>query len=382
MRPIRYNNHVHVFTMRCAPGGFLRSYGVPGFVIKRLWPLLKNRTIARMLQEWIGSMDNRYDSLIRRYLEFARIGLHKNQLMLFEELIDQYSEDFAYVVLTLNMDHMGAGKPSLSYHEQLHHLKVIRKRHPDSFLPFYSIDPRAGSPEELLDNLRHYVEQEAYVGIKLYPSLGFWPFDRRLDPVWEYAVEHRLPLLTHADTGGINYVGEWKKEHLNPSGFEPEEWPSKFDRLEFPFEPGDRKLKDACDDFVHPFAYARLLERFPELKLCFAHAGGVPHVLEEAKSSSWFSMICYLMERFPNVHTDVSYTLHDSRVFKPLRKLIDGSLGDRVLFGTDYFMTTREKPESTLVREFRDSLRGNPRHWEKVSQDSVARWLSSSHYQF
>jgi predicted TIM-barrel fold metal-dependent hydrolase len=82
------------------------------------------------------------------------------------------------------------------------------------------------------------------------------------------------------------------------------------------------------------------------------------------------------------VHTDVSYTLHDHRFFTPLQKLINGPLGDRVLFGTDYFMTTREKPESTLVGEFRDSLKANPRHWKKISQDNVARWLSSKHYRF
>ena len=325
--PDRFNVHVHAFTMRCAPVDLLRSYRVPRFVMRHLWPLLSQPRVAALISGLIRHLPNRlsrlprhYNRLWRRYAEFLRIGLHKNQKELFEELLEQYPPNVGFVVLTLNMDHMAPSRPEISYREQLHALRGIRRRYPNRFLPFYCVDPRAGSPEAVLADLRQHVEQEGFVGIKLYPALGFWPFDPRMDPIWRYAADNGIPVMTHCNRGGINYVGPWTKEQLTPTGeWKPKNennaWPEAFKRAHIPFEPGSRKQHEACDDFVHPFSYIRVLERFNGLKLCFAHAGGAKEILWEdigkEKEASWFVHIRHLMQVFPSVHTDISYALHN-----------------------------------------------------------------------
>jgi predicted TIM-barrel fold metal-dependent hydrolase len=395
MMPDSFNVHVHCFTMRCAPVDLLRSYRVPRLVMRHVWPWLSRpwaaERISRMLRTltWLAPGKER---LWKRYAEFLRVGLHKNQQQLFEELLDQYAPNVGFVVLTLNMDHMAPGRPEISYREQLHFLQGIRQRYPNRFLPFYCVDPRAGSPEAVLTDLRRRVETEGYAGIKLYPALGFWPFDKRMDPIWAYAAENQLPVVTHCNRGGINYVGAWTKEQLTPTGeWEPQNaasWPADFARLAFPFKPENQKQHKACDDFGHPFAYVRVLERFPGLKLCFAHAGGAKEILwrdkEKSEKDSWFVQIRHLMRAFPNVYTDISYALHDKDVHPPLAELIaDAALGSRVLFGTDYFMTTREKPEPKLASEFRDYLGTQvPGAWDRISRDNPREWLHSKQHRF
>jgi len=108
---------------------------------------------------------------------------------------------------------------------------------------------------------------------------------------------------------------------------------------------------------------------FPNLKLCLAHMGGSNEVtratsddLEEIRKldpTSWFKHIEAMMKKYPNLYTDVSYTLSDfdssdSQVLKNVLAFMDTlddsgkRLGERVLFGTDFFMTEQEKREPEL----------------------------------
>ena len=70
--------------------------------------------------------------------------------------------------------------------------------HPDTLIGFLSVDPtQPGWEHEMRDG--H--EELGLRGIKLLPMYaGFRPDDERLDPLWQYAAKHRLPVLLHTGT--------------------------------------------------------------------------------------------------------------------------------------------------------------------------------------
>ncbi|HJN88832.1 MAG TPA: amidohydrolase family protein, partial [Verrucomicrobiota bacterium] len=63
---------------------------------------------------------------------------------------------------------------------------------------FLSVDPTQDNWQE---EMRHGHQQLGLRGIKLLPMYaGFMPDDPMLDPLWEYAAEHQLPVLLHTGT--------------------------------------------------------------------------------------------------------------------------------------------------------------------------------------
>jgi hypothetical protein len=82
-------------------------------------------------------------------------------------------------------------------------------------------------------------------------------------------------------------------------------------------------------------------------------------ILQPIDGGSWFDLIKGMMIQYPNLFTDISYILSD--LDKPeIRTRIlaffetvdnqNNPLGNRVLFGTDFFMTEQEKKEIELYK--------------------------------
>ena len=69
---------------------------------------------------------------------------------------------------------------------------------PERLIGFLSVDPTQPGWEE---ELREGHQQFGLRGVKLLPMYAdFYPQDERLDALWEYATEHRLPVLLHTGT--------------------------------------------------------------------------------------------------------------------------------------------------------------------------------------
>ena len=214
--------------------------------------------------------------------------------------------------------------------------------------------------------VKEYVEEHQFGGLKLYPSLGFFPGDPRLYPVYEYAIAKNLPIITHCSRGGLHFSG--KPQHaVNLQG---EELYGK-DNAEFAW------------NYTKPQAYKQLLSDFKTLKLCFAHFGGDQEWriylrdhqrgLPEAKQS-WGSQIMNLMYDFQNVWTDISYTAA-SRDLHPLIKVLinDSKIGDRILFGSDFFVVRAESSEREFSIRLRGAL-GEENYW-KIAMINPKRFL-------
>jgi hypothetical protein len=131
--------------------------------------------------------------LLNRYLSIVRFANYKEQFKVYSRLQLQYPPGSKLVVLPMDMEFMGAGKPARAYDQQMEMLASLKSNHSKEMLPFVFVDPRrttAGGKEffsyKVVDNkviledcfIKDYIETKDFSGFKIYPALGYFPFDR------------------------------------------------------------------------------------------------------------------------------------------------------------------------------------------------------------
>ena len=229
--------------------------------------------------------------LAARYLSIGRHAFHKKQARTFSMLKNQYPADTGFVVLPMDMEYMKAGKPKKKarYRQQMAELAAVRRAHPNNCYPFVFADPRRfvpateeinyqpgdkiyfdydiikeGSRNKIVLRdcfIKDLVETHHFSGFKIYPALGYYPFDEKLLPLWKYAADNGLPVLTHCIRGTIYYRG-WKK----PGWYEHpvfEEFSGRNANGDMQFRPlilPERKNMNFSVNFTHPMNYLCLLE--------------------------------------------------------------------------------------------------------------------------
>lgn len=292
---------------------------IVGFFVKSgrnlLWFILKKSlSILTMIP---GKMTQ---DLIERYMLIGRFAMYEGQHGIFNRLRDQYTKGSKFIVLPMDMEYMGAGEleADSSYPQQMKELAAIKNSNPDDFLPFVFVDPRRilADPDQLryqfdsdgkmtLDEcfIKKYIEVEKFSGFKIYPALGYYAFDEALLPLWKYAADNEIPIMTHCIKGTIFYRGKKQKD-----------WDAHPIFKEYVRLGGDQQLSelilaqrknlDFCLNFTHPLNYLVLLKEellriwvgqcsdnvksifgytnektklkrdLSHLKICFAHFGG------------------------------------------------------------------------------------------------------------
>jgi predicted TIM-barrel fold metal-dependent hydrolase len=194
---------------------------------------------------------------------------------------------------------------------------------PARLVGFLALDPtQAGWEEELVQG--H--QQLGLRGIKLMPMYaGFRPDEKRLDPLWEYATEHRLPVLLHTGTTFISQA------------------------------PLDCTLPRHLDEVAI---------RFPEVRIILAHLG---HPYEPECVAT--------IRKHPNLYADVS-ALHyrPFQLYHSLMLVQEYGVWDKILFGTDYPFTTVDASMAGL-RGLNQITTGTglPRLNEEAIEDMIYR---------
>ena len=160
---------------------------------------------------------------------------------------------------------------------------------PKRLIGFLSLDP---TQPGWVDELKDGHQRLGLSGIKLMPMYaGFRPDEARLDPLWQYATDHSLPVLLHT---GTTFVSQAPLECTLPRHIDP------------------------------------VATRFPEVRIIMAHLGH-PYEGEAIVTA----------RKHPHVYCDIS-ALHyrPFQLYHSLMLVQEYGVWDKVLFGTDYPFTT------------------------------------------
>lgn len=346
------NCHIHLFTDRHVPVNYphwsLRPVKrFPWLAVPIAWLLafLGLQTAAEKVTR------------LRRFQKETQSGTQREIL---DNVRRHYPSNTRFVVLPMDLSQIGHRPPPVSLREQHDDLARLAAdpQVGESIIPFAKIDPRA---DPQATELWRAVNDLKFRGIKLYPRLGYAPDHPVLmEHVYPQAARRGIPVMTHCSRGGVQGRG----------------LPDFF-----------------ADRYTDPAAYIPVMKANPDLRICLAHFGGQrdwqayvnperPSPYADEFDHNWQVAIRRMIAsgNWPGLWTDISYTLFNFEEFIPFLRLLllsEDAAGDklrrRVLFGSDYYMTTQEKLSEKAVcfrlrnelgdEVFRQIAEVNPRVW-------------------
>ncbi|WP_299764441.1 amidohydrolase family protein [uncultured Dokdonia sp.] len=260
------------------------------FLVKKVFPIFSSILSPKGM------------ALLERYLLMGRFSFYGSQKEVAQRALFQLPPGSKMVILPMDMEYMGAGKTKVTdamledkdkklaagwdesdfsntFRYQMRELWDFvesRRKNDGAYYPFLFLDPRRIKAEgesffkyRVVNNkmvledcfVKTYMEDRKFSGFKIYPALGYYVFDEHLLPLWRYAVENNIPIMTHCVVGVIYYRGKKKKEW----NFHPifkQFYKSKYAADSFP-EPmllPQTKAVDIQSNFTHPMNYLCLLE--------------------------------------------------------------------------------------------------------------------------
>jgi predicted TIM-barrel fold metal-dependent hydrolase len=393
-------------------------------------------------------------NFLSRYVSIGRFAYYKEQATIYNRLDKQYPPDTEFVVLPMDMEFMDAGKIKADgrYEVQMEKLKNLKKKHPTKIHPFVFVDPRRenvgyknffkyknSNGKVVLEDcfIKEYIEKEKFAGFKIYPALGYFPFDEKLLPIWKYAAENNLPIMTHCIRGTIFYRGDKKREWYYHPFIKDTKNPNEYMLL------SSRANIEFSVDFTHPLNYLCLLDPYllkewikkcnkPELyelfgynaktdilasdlsnlKICFGHYGGDDEwkkflesdrdnyshkMLDQSKgieflnrdnlaqshgglmdiwrNADWYTIVSSMMMQYPNVYSDLSYIIHNQEIFPLLKQTIHNpQLKDKILFGTDFYVVRNHNSEKDLLATTMANL--STEEFDQIARENPVSFLN------
>lgn len=232
--------------------------------------------------------------------------------------------------------------------------------------PFVGFDPRhelqARLAEDIdtpLDVVKGAIERYGFVGVKLYPSMGWRPIgnqasfgmtsseatelDSILREFYSWCESHHVPLAAHC----------------NESNF----------------------AHDSYRDYSRPENWVEVLREFPELHLNLGHFGGAR--LAES-SDGWPWRIARAAEPF-HLYADVgNHPIHDRSLFTSYLEMLDtmfsGSqtavMDQRIMFGTDWYMLALHPRHEDFLATYESEFR------QRFGDDRTQRFLGGNALSF
>ena len=181
-----------------------------------------------------------------------------------------------------------------------------------------------------------------YLGETSFHSMGIHPSDERFDPYWALAEKYQIPIGFHADRG--------------------------------PFKRNMEETPNWNEDYANPLLLLPILEKYPNLKIYLMHYPG-----------SYFEECLEVMKKYPQIYCEITAVsmFAPKAVWEPrVKKLFDEGLGNRLMFGSDYFGTIRKNIEIVYNLDWLSDEQKR-----SVYYDNAARFLNlseseiKSHYQ-
>lgn len=255
----------------------------------------------------------------REFWEALHLAMLKNMDQVTDDMVAQLATPADDVVFTpMMMDILVAPQQGVKagdvFDDQVKGTQRQIARYPGHILPFYAVNPFRW---DFVHRTIKALEQGGFVGVKLYPSLGYDIYASGMDGVMHYCDTHRIPVLMHCNDGGF------KQSNATVPNCAPNLWGA----------PGN------------PKGY---LATYPNLKICFAHFGGDGNFTGQAvvSQASWTKDILSLMLAYPGrVFADVAYhqaaldPATSAAYFQGLNAILkDPGYVTQVLWGTDTWL--------------------------------------------
>lgn len=244
--------------------------------------------------------------------ETLRIFLQADTRRVADWLMREIPPGDACVPLMMDITN-GDGTDNAQFAAQLEDTSSAARAYPGRLLPFVFANPlRPG----FVDIVKNALEKKGFLGVKLYPSLGYGVDQPAMEPLYKLCLDMGVPLMTHCNQGGFLGVQDGQK-------------------------------------YADPETWLPVLDRYPGLKVCFAHFGG-------GLDQTWAASILKLMKDHPGVYSDIAFhrtpmegddkeKAYFTRMAEHLR---DPVYRERVLFGTDFWLIRPRLSEPNHWRYF------------------------------
>jgi predicted TIM-barrel fold metal-dependent hydrolase len=176
--------------------------------------------------------------------------------------------------------------PERNYIQQIEELEQLSEKH-NNVKPFFGVDPRREYKDH--KNLLELVKQKvlganpAFAGIKLYAPTGFSPTDPVLmgtemqEGIYQFCQENKIPITVHcSDTGFACFTQNVRINgllNLNKELIQMNNQIHTFHNKTISKKAGEA-IKERATTLNHPSIWRKVLEKYPELTINFAHFGG------------------------------------------------------------------------------------------------------------
>lgn len=268
--------------------------------------------------------------------------------------------------------------------------------YPWRIFPFIMFDPRR---KKSVDICIDALENKGFIGIKMYPALGYHPcpninrnpgaywsryikkgskIAERLERLYEYCSNGRVPITTHFDVDGA-----YTSQRLENSPW----YVNNLIKL--------MELNKIREKEVWPlselFNWLYPIEEY-KLKINFAHLGG--NYLNGSKKTrnkaerwrrqilNYISLSFQSPEQYGQIYSDLSYhymaLLKKTRqpYFEDLRKILNSdNLESRILFGTDAALLSHTWKEKEYMEIYQDKKNLSKEQQEKIFSDNPIHFL-------
>lgn len=324
---------------------------------------MRERCITRVLK--IGRKGKIYSIILKllglgigQQLSEWEDSLSKNAKDNANDLVNNWKETELYIPLMIDYEYWFSNSSDNAIKDQIDYIyKEVVLRHKGKIHPFAPYDPAReiafkkglNNPDGQLEKygslnlVKDAIENKGFIGVKLYNSLGYKPFnnstvtnerkriairnekmqylfkgeeyDEVLSELYDYCVENEVPITTHCGMYGI------------------ESYP------------------DASFDFGKAIYWRDVLKqkKYKNLHLNLAHFGWFTAEGYNGKIT-WVKEICKMLSDYDHLYTDVS---HHSVVIKKYLKKFKSDykemckdfpiVKERLLYGTDWHVLRRVK---------------------------------------
>ena len=349
---MRIDCHCHIFNNDCVPiAGMLASrFGIA--IGKRASRLIDDIKSGNSIGSWRDDLTDlsfdmqsirslfdfqEKDNLrfilehIDNFLAFLKIGIMDIPRIL-EGMVQNASGIDVWVPLMMDMSHAyhPYRQPVCSFESQRKIMSQLTLDARGRIMPFYAFDPRSGPPDPV-ETLQEAIETQGFVGVKLYPPLGFKPMgnddpaiEHALMRLYEYCCQNTkapIPITSHCSWA----AGVYSNERV----------------------PGINNIRTYYRDMAGPSHWEKALKRFPSLKLNLAHFGGLGEWEAMARGDTphknWVDPVTALIKHYDNVYTDFSYNgIPTTDLADAYRNIVlekTRGIEQKLLLGSDWYMS-------------------------------------------